>query len=451
MLLCQHETLCSKSVVFFVWKPLTYYHALLLSTLYEEVLPTKTTIYAPEKLSTLANRFIYTMEKINFGYSMKNMEIPQNKTYLLQLIEKIEMVIKRMRWKVLCNVKKETNGIKTEWYGLKSSKTPKQVKELIPFENDLTALVQSIRFRNTRNHFQKKIKKGVPLITSSDKTVTFADKTTNLYRLTKAEYDHVINNAITSKYKKTSNNIKKQINIDGKKILRNREVLNRLDINSENNSFITLKDHKENVNNNPTVRLINPAKNELGHISKAILDTANKNIREAMGLNQWRNTDTVIDWFKSIRNKHLCKFVVFDITEFYPSITANLLKKALTFAEAHTHLDKNMMTKQLFTTQENHCSLMISKPGLRETVGYSMSRWERTMERRFVSQLGIICFTSYQNYMIQCNLKIVDYLDVTFNLADSSYRLFNKTNNEINYIHKQSSALLPLLSSYLYL
>ena len=32
---------------------------------------------------------------------------------------------------------------------------------------------------------------------------------------------------------------------------------------------------------------------------------------------------------------------------------------------------------------------------------------------------------------IQCNLKIVDYLDVTFNLTESSYCPFNKTNNEI--------------------
>ena len=68
--------------------------------------------------------------------------------------------------------------------------------------------------------------------------------------------------------------------------MRNREVLNQLEINGENNSFITLKDHKENFNNNPTVRLINSAKNELGHISKSILDTTNKNIREAMDLNQ---------------------------------------------------------------------------------------------------------------------------------------------------------------------
>ena len=46
-----------------------------------------------------------------------------------------------------------------------------------------------------------------------------------------------------------------------------------------------------------------------------------------MGLNQWKNTDTIIDWQYSIRNKHLCKFIVFDIKEIYPSITENLLKK----------------------------------------------------------------------------------------------------------------------------
>ena len=39
---------------------------------------------------------------------------------------------------------------------------------------------------------------------------------------------------------------------------------------------------------------------------------------------------------------------------------------------------------------------------------------------------------------VLCNLEIVDYLDVTFNLTDSSYHPFNKTNNEINSIHKQT-------------
>ena len=111
------------------------------------------------------------MEKDNFGDSMKNIGIPQNKTYLLQLIEKIEMVIKRMTWKVLCNGKKEANGIKTDWYGLKSSNTPKQVKEDIPLENNLIALIQNIRFRKTRNHFHKKIRQSLSPI----KQQTFTD------------------------------------------------------------------------------------------------------------------------------------------------------------------------------------------------------------------------------------------------------------------------------------
>ena len=119
-----------------------------------------------------------------------------------------------------------------------------------------------------------------------------------------------------------------------------------------------------------------------------------------------------------------------------------------------------MMTKLLFTTQENHYSLTISKLGLRETVGYSMSLWERTMERKvcelyrelavFKNKRGpeskkikksiqAIFRENELKIIIQCNLKVVDYLDVTFNFTDSSYRPFNKTNNEINYIHKQSN------------
>ena len=83
-------------------------------------------------------------------------------------------------------------------------------------------------------------------------------------------------------------------------------MLNRLEINGESNSFIILEDNKENFNNNLTVRLINQLKNELRRISKAILDPAKRNIRKTMGLNLWRHTDTVIDWFRRIRNKHLC-------------------------------------------------------------------------------------------------------------------------------------------------
>ena len=57
--------------------------------------------------------------------------------------------------------------------------------------------------------------------------------------------------------------------------MRDKEGIQRMETNEEGNSLIAIKDHKENFNNHPTVRLINPAKNELGRISKLILDKIN--------------------------------------------------------------------------------------------------------------------------------------------------------------------------------
>ena len=135
------------------------------------------------------------------------------------------MVIKRMRQKVLCHGKKEANGIKTEWYGLKSSKTPQQVKELTPVENDLIALVQNIRFIRMRNHLQNKKKKDIQLIKSSDQSHfrRYNNKPLLVNKSGIRSYDKQRHDL---EIQEASNNIKKQINIDGKQILKNREALN---------------------------------------------------------------------------------------------------------------------------------------------------------------------------------------------------------------------------------
>ena len=39
-------------------------------------------------------------------------------------------------------------------------------------------------------------------------------------------------------------------------------------------AYITLKDHKDNLANHPTCRLINPAKSELGKVSKQLVIAA---------------------------------------------------------------------------------------------------------------------------------------------------------------------------------
>ena len=118
--------------------------------------------------------------------------------------------------------------------------------------------------------------------------------------------------------------------------MKNSGVLDGMKINGENNCFLTLKDHKENFNINHTVRLINPAKNELGRMRKKLLQNLNRKLRTELSLNQWKNTASVIEWFKYINEKHLNKFMVFDIKEFYPSIKENLLRNALEFASAIT-------------------------------------------------------------------------------------------------------------------
>ena len=58
-------------------------------------------------------------------------------------------------------------------------------------------------------------------------------------------------------------------------------------------------------------------------------------------INQWKNTDAVIKWFNSISNKSTRSFVCFDIIDFYPSISEELLSKALTFASQYDEITEN--------------------------------------------------------------------------------------------------------------
>ena len=56
--------------------------------------------------------------------------------------------------------------------------------------------------------------------------------------------------------------------------------------------------------NNPKCRLINPAKRDSGKIKKLILDKINTQLRPILNVNQWRNTQNVIDLFGNIQEKN---------------------------------------------------------------------------------------------------------------------------------------------------
>ena len=82
-------------------------------------------------------------------------------------------------------------------------------------------------------------------------------------------------------------------------------------------------------------------KNELGKLSKHLVEKLNSDIIEKLQLNQWRNTNPVLKWFNNITDKSNCSFIQFDIKEFYPSITENILHQTFKFAKQHTNIDKN--------------------------------------------------------------------------------------------------------------
>ena len=93
-------------------------------------------------------------------------------------------------------------------FRLNSTKCPSQIK--VPFEEDLIKLVKNLRFRKVDNKFQKALAKDLKGIRSSNKTVTAADKTLNMYRLSKKSKK--MKNSITSKYKKTHKSTTTNIN-----------------------------------------------------------------------------------------------------------------------------------------------------------------------------------------------------------------------------------------------
>ena len=84
----------------------------------------------------------------------------------------------------------------------------------------------------------------------------------------------------------------------------------------------------------------------MGRVAKQILQEINMSVKLAFKCNQWKNTTEVINWFEEIENKASKHFIQFDICEYYPSISEQLLMEALTWAENYVQmsdLDKKVI------------------------------------------------------------------------------------------------------------
>ena len=218
----------------------------------------------------------------------------RRKTLQAAPLRKDRDIYQKMRCRAIFfinNNKKATEGYEEGFsYGLKSGRSPPQVKDLIQFEHDLVRIVKESKFRKVKNNFQTKLCEDMKQVQTLNKTLNPADKTSNMYRLHKNDYQNLLRNAITASYQKANKNIGTKNNKEGIKFAKQANILDKIEINGTGNSFITLKDHKENFTNHPTRRLINPSKNEIGRIRKHILGRINSKLVSKLSVNEWKST-----------------------------------------------------------------------------------------------------------------------------------------------------------------
>ena len=77
---------------------------------------------------------------------------------------------------------------------------------------------------------------------------------------------------MTKNYRHAPDNTYAEINSKAKRIAKDLKIGDRIDIVAKVEAFITLKDHKERFPSDLPCCLINPAKLELGMVSKIILE-----------------------------------------------------------------------------------------------------------------------------------------------------------------------------------
>ena len=187
----------------------------------------------------------------------------------------------------------------------------------------------------------------------------------------------------------------------------------------------------------------------------------------------------MLDWFNNIKNKSRLTFIEFDIVEFYPSISAELLNDALQFASKFTtisekemdiitHVRKSVLfsegsawgkktTGNLFDVTMGSfdgaeaCELIgtymlhqISKElgysiGLYRDDGLGVTAEKPQKAEALKKQLCSIFRRNGLRITATVNNEIANFLDVSLNLTDGSHKVYRKPNNIPQYINIKSN------------
>ena len=288
------------------------------------------------------------LEPLPFGntYAMKNIPVPGRKEHKTKTIKQTGNLIKNVRWAGL--FAKHGNQMdsldhpdlpiileRKETFGFKSGNAPPIIPEFLEFEKELWSIVKNIKYFNRTNEFQKMLKKDLDELSKLDKIVVFADKSNNLYCLDKADYLKVAKDNITRDYKITDSANVNIVNKKAAQVAKGVGQEKNMEIYSPTEAFFTIKDHKKDFPSKVKVRVINPAKTDVGKISKHYLEKIVQEVNMKLKLHQWKSSNQVKEWFRNIRSKRGATFLKFDIESFYPSISKELFERALLFAKKY--------------------------------------------------------------------------------------------------------------------
>ena len=439
----------------------------------------------------------------NFSFSAKNICIPPRKIYEEKLTQKAIDFIRRLRFRAHFHENPHLRTEKREYYGLKSECKPPDVDFLEDFERDFWKLIRSVRYRSDDlgqiNNFQKNLKSKISDMTKNDqKVIVKGDKSAHWYNCSKEKYHKVVTTNLRKFYKKEPKNnpkIVSKINENIEHYGAHYNVVDRIRKIKPQDVFITLKDHKVDFERTEPCRLINPTKSDLGVISKFILDRVILDLRDNFSpkINQFKNTDDCINWFKKLGILQRRAFLTFDIVDFYPSITEIILKKALFWAKEHlkpgilNDVDIDLILAARVSILAYKGDIWVKKTGefdvtmgspdgaeVSELVGlYLLEQLRQTMiilpknsfglyrddgilafqtasgRRQEYIRQDLKDFFAEQGFKIEISpaSSFIDYLDVRLHVT-GEHEIYYKENADTKYVHIQSNHPCSVLKNF---
>ena len=408
-----------------------------------------------------------------------------DKNYVQKVIAKWELTNTAMKWRVCRRFGKKPNKQgKKETFGFPTTAPapiPKSdcpaAKPLKEFQHGMIDLIRDIEFNKQTNKHQDKLRKDIAKIKSEKRVFVPADKTSNMYLVHPDRYKELLEKNVHKEYKKSSENSAILSEKADLKVAEKLEINDRVHRTAKRDSFVTLKDHKPGFRSNPQCRLLNPCKQELGKVSKQMLEKLNSKIRTKSQLKQWRRTKETRDWFNSLERKHTLTFLKFDVEAFYPSISEELLLEA--FEWASTLVEITEEEKKVVRSTKKALLYVQGQPWTKkgdrefdvsmgsfdgaevcEMVGlFILSLLEPTGVDLGLYRDDLLGVTSLKGRPLEMmkqritsifqekglkvvgtvNLEATDFLDVFLDLRAETHRPFAKEGDRPSYVHCQSN------------